>query len=136
MSQIILEALKTKLYAVQTAGTVYASVGGRIYQDQAPPNTALPYLRFAQTDGLVERYFGNVNAHALTVQLDLFGKSDPGWEVLGDVEQVLYDLLEEFSLTVSGYDRGLCTFQSRGARTVDEDAFVLTDTLLIEATDY
>lgn len=136
MSQAILEGLKTKLYAATGAGTLRNALTDRIYQDHAPPDTALPYMRFMQVDGQVERYCGGVNAHAATVQFDLYGTTDAGWEALGDVEEILYALLEEFALTVAGHDRGLCTFQSRGVRAVDEDANVLTSTVLIEATDY
>ena len=56
--QNVLEALYTKLTAVQTAGTVHALTGGRIHHAQAPHNSDLPHLVYLVVANPVERYFG------------------------------------------------------------------------------
>lgn len=133
MSQAILEALKTKLYASQGVGTFYAAVGGRIYQDQPKPNELMPFAVFTSQGDEITHYMGGVEAHKVIVSIDLYGKKDLGWEVLGDIEELLYDLLDQTTLTV--YDRGVVLTINRGARTVEDDAFRVTDEFSIEATE-
>lgn len=136
MSQAIIEGLKTKLYADQTAGTFYAAVSGRIYENQAPQNSELPHCVFTMVNSDVERYMTGQRSFDCTVTFDIYGKADLGLEVLGDIEEKLYDLLDGVSLTVAGADRGVVTFNSRNVRGTEEDAHRITDEVRIQATEF
>ena len=47
MSQVVLTTIYNKLVAVQTAGTVYNLVGGKIYQLEGPQGDVMPLLVYA-----------------------------------------------------------------------------------------
>lgn len=132
MSQAIVEAFKTKI-GTAGVGTFSEAMGARIYQSQAPQNSALPHCVWSVTGSETERMFGGFDILTMNVSVRLFAGMDSG-ETLGDAEALLYTLLEEASLTVSGYDKAVVRFVDRNLRTEEEDSVVIEDTLTIDAT--
>lgn len=132
MSQAIAEAFKSTI-GTTGVGTFSEAVGARIYQSQAPGNSALPHCVWEFTGSETERMFGGLDILTINVSVRLFGGIDSG-EALGDAEALLYTLLEEASLTVTGYDKAVVRFEDRNIRSEEEDAVVIEDTLTIDAT--
>lgn len=132
-SQAIIDAFYAKLVAVQTVGSLYFALGGRIYNTIAPQNAALPLLVYNIISDSDDRNYGSVT-HQMQVQVDLYGKIELGAKALGDIESKLYALLFNASITPVGFDRGVCTFTSRMQLSQDEDAFRITDELTITGT--
>jgi Protein of unknown function (DUF3168) len=134
MSQAMLEGLYTKLTAGPTA--LSTALGARIRHDQGEQNIDLPYLSFFPVDGAPTLGMNGEKTLKMRVQFDLWGNRSAGWEALGDIEQLLYDLLEGVSITATGFDRGVCRFVNRNSRSVEEDALRIIDEITIEGTDF
>jgi len=134
MSQAMLEGLYTKLTAGPTA--LSNALSARIRHDQGEQNIDLPYLSFFPVDGSPMLGMGNEKTLRMRVQFDLWGNRSAGWESLGDIEELLYDLLEGVSITATGFDRGVCRFATRNVRTVEEDALRIIDEITIEGTEF
>jgi hypothetical protein len=128
--------LQTKLTADQTAGSLYDAVGGRISQGYEKQEQNLPYITFLPIVGTPERHMGGATSLEALVQFDIWGDIDLGPKAVQDIEVKLYSLLEGFALTVSGFDRGLVTFTSRGAAMVEEDCWRVMDEIRIQGTDF
>lgn len=143
MSQVIYDGLYTKLTAVQTAGSLYAAVSGRIYDTQKPQGANLPCLVYRVVESPVTPYFGGKTLVTATVEFDIFGPlgdSIPGGgntylQDVGEIEAKLFALLQGFDLTVTGHDRGQCTIKDHGTREFAEaePAWVQTSTYEIRS---
>lgn len=132
MSQAIVEAFKSKI-GTTGVGSFSEAMGARIYQSQAPGNSALPHCVWDVVGSETERYFGGVDVLTLRVSIRMYAGIDSG-ETLGDAEALLYTLLEEASLTVTGYDKAVVRFEDRNLRSDEEDAAVIEDSVTIDAT--
>lgn len=136
-AKLVIDALATKLAASQVAGTFYHALGGRIYQGMAPNNTDKPHCVYQINQNQVIRHFGNVVTQDMTVQFDIYDNRTSGYAANAiAAEALLYSLLDGFALTITGYDRGLCTWNSRGVPQVEEDCWRITNELRVEATDF
>lgn len=131
-----MDALYTKLTADQTAGSLYDALGGRIYNGFAIEEASTPYLCFSAVTGVPERHMGGPVSLDVTVQFDLFGNIELGSKALHDIEVKLYALLEGVSIAPTGFDRGVCTFTTRGAAIVDDDCWRVMDEIQIRGTDF
>ena len=137
--QDILDSLYAKLTDDQTSGSLHDKLGGRIYDTQAPQNAALPLMVFSLVSGDPNEWFNSIVTQFVLVDFDIFTTKlvDPGTATgAGVIEEKLYDLLRSFALTVSGHARGVCIFQTRSARFVEEDAIRITDRIQIIATQF
>lgn len=132
-SQAIVDALRTKLEADQSAGSFYTAVGGRIYNTIAPQNEQLPLAIVNIIADSDDRNYGSVT-HNMQVQIDLYGKIAEGQAALGAIESLLYGLLFNATITPVGFDRGKCVFNSRMQLSQDEDAYRITDEITITGT--
>lgn len=132
-AQDIVNALYTKLTADTSAGSLYDSVGGRMYHGEAPPSASLPLLIYNVIDNPVLHNYGNTTQQML-VQFDIYGKKLLGAAALGSIEAKLIALLDKVAIAPTGFDRGIISFQSRYAATVEEDAWRITDEATITAT--
>ena len=103
MSQIILTTLYNKLIAVQTAGTVYALVGGRIYQLEAPQATVMPLLVYSISDESTQTFMASAteSMHQCDVAFTFYFKPDSTVVTAMAAEAALFLLLQKASLTVS-----------------------------------
>lgn len=135
-TQNILDALYTKLIADQSSGTLYDLLGGRIYGMFAPQDEAMPLLVFNITDDPKGKFFGNKTSEDLAIDFDIYGDAEIGPAAsggVGEIENSLFDLLEGFELSASGYDRGVVLFQSRNVRILEEKAVRVTSRAIIRA---
>ena len=138
MSQAVRNAIATKLVADTSSGSLYDKVGGRIYDMQAPQDTALPLLVFEVIGNQPARWMG-AKGQELLVRFTIYGDKGTGMSATtgaGTIEQSLFNLMDEFALTVSGHDRGLLLFTNRGIATVQEDAIAITSEARVTATQF
>ena len=142
--QALSAGLYTKLTAVQTAGTVYALTGGRIYDTLAPHETgtgnsrsapAFPYLVFSVISDPADRGFSYETQRA-AVEFEIIGDKRGGKATLGTINEALFDLLNGSSITIADHDRGVVTCDDRGFPTIEEDAMVITSIYTVEATEF
>ena len=134
MPQAIKTALYTKLVADQTAGTLYAAVGGRIYEAEGPDDAALPLLTYDVTSSPVAGLFDDEIIVVSTVNFTIFGHRRLGAAAIGDIEDKLFSLIESVALAPTGYDRGVVVCQDRDRRTVLDEIIASESTYTIEAT--
>lgn len=131
-----MDGLYTKLTASTAVGSFYEAVGGRIHNGYAKEEETTPYFTMVPIVGTPERHMGGATSLDVAVQMDIWGAIGAGPKAVQDIEAKLYTLLEGFALTVSGFDRGLITFTSRGAAVVDEDCWRVMDEIRIQGTDF
>ncbi len=129
MSQVILTSLYSHLTAAQTAGTVYALVGGRIFQMEAAQATARPLLVFSIDSEETQAYMSSaaVTMHMCDVSFTFFFAPTSSVATAMVAEDALFLLLHKASITPSDASYAsittLCT--SRGVPTIDEDSIVV-----------
>ena len=94
--------LMTYFNAVQTAGSFYAGVSGRLYNTFAPQPTAYPYAVFFLVADMPEHRFGGEVEEYITIQFNIFSDANSGVEV-NDLFTKLKARFDNCTLTVSGY---------------------------------
>ncbi len=135
MSQKIVEGLYTKLTAATGAGTFYNALSGRIYELEAPQNASLPLAVVTlDTTGVDWSFAGDYHRSAI-VSVELWGLRTAGAEALGDINQLLFTLLQGVDITVADHDRGHVTCLDEGSRYMDEDAINITSQWQIQASE-
>jgi len=133
MSQIVLTSIYNKLISATGAGSVYATVGGRIYQIEAPQAAALPCLVYAITDNEVTTFFGTTakSRQDLIVQNSFFFALSAASAVATamNVEATLFDLLNRQTITPSdaSYTSMEMFALNRGVPDIGED-FITVET--------
>lgn len=123
------EAMATGLGALlvadQTSGSLYDAVGGRIYEQIAPENGALPHLVWnIITDPPDETFNGDdIDAE---IQFDLYGEKRLGMTALGVINDKLFTALQGQSATITNYTG--CSIQclDRGERSTEERGHRIT----------
>lgn len=113
--QSIVDALYTALTTVQTAGSFYALLGGRIYDTFAPSSPTLPFAVFNIITDEVQHYFSHDDI-LCDVQLDVYGRMDTsagGPKVARNIGDLGYALLDRAAITITGYSGCSILCQSR-----------------------
>ncbi len=129
MSQIILTSLYNHLVAVQTAGTIYDLVGGRIFQMEASQATARPLLVFTLESEETQTYMSSAatTMHTCDVSFTFFFAPTSSVATAMVAEAALFLLLHKASITPSDASYAsittLCT--SRGVPTIADDSIVV-----------
>lgn len=136
MSQAIIDAMAAKLASVTTVGSFYDAVGGRIFNTQGTQNCALPYCSFWLVTAIPDRSMTGPVDLPTTWQFDLWGLVSAGASALGQIEQLLYNLLEQADIAPAGFDRGITRVTSRMQQSIDEDAFHIIDLVQVQSTDF
>jgi len=134
MPQAIKSALYTKLTADQSAGTLYAAVGGRIYEEEGPDDAALPLMVYGVTSSPTSGLFDGEFFVVSTVMFTIYGHRRLGAAALGDIEAKLFTLLDSVALAPTGYDRGVVVCQDRDRRSILGEIIASESTYTIEAT--
>jgi hypothetical protein len=129
----ILVGLVSKLTSVQTAGTFYEAVGGRIYRTIAPPDTEHPCCVISVVDDEPDRYFGAADTY-MTVNISLIGLRDAGETALQGIAAKLFTLLETAALTITGHVGGQAWVENRGIPITEDHRIQLTTLWGIAAT--
>lgn len=138
MSQVILTTLYTKLTAVQTGGTVYALVFGKIYQLQGPQSTAMPLLVYSISNEDTQTFMASAteSMHTMDCAFTFYFKPDSSVVNAMAAEAALFLLLHKASMTPSSgtYSTVESICISRGVPTINVDSIVVDSTYRIFAT--
>lgn len=113
--QPIINAIYTLLRSVQTAGSFYAFVGGRIYDTFAPPNPTLPFALVSIITDTVQPYFTD-DGILVDFQVDVYVPMDTsigGPKATRTIGDAGYALLHRSAITVTGYAGCSILCQSR-----------------------
>lgn len=130
------DALYTKLTAVQTPGSLYDALSGRIRQGWVDQRMAFPYLTFNVIASTPQRYMGTAIMLELLVQFDIWCEQEKGVKAAQQIEELLWSLLEGQTIAPNAYDRGVITFTSRGVPTIDDETWRITSEAVIRGTDF
>lgn len=125
-----------KLVAVQTAGSFYSDLGGRIYLIEGDQDAALPQCVVTPVATTVEREIGNHDSRTALYQIDLWDHWTNGHEVLGDINTKLFTLLQGATITPTGFDRGVVTCREEAVVSREEDWWRIMSEWVIEGTDF
>ena len=138
MSQVILTTIYNKLVAVQTVGSLYLSVGGRIYQLEGPQGSAMPLLVYAISNEDTTTFMSSAteSMHTLDCAFTFYFKPDSSVVTAMAAEALLFSLLHKASMTPSSASystiESICV--SRGVPTINVDSIVIDTTYRIFAT--
>ncbi len=123
--QELVKALQTKLTADETAGSVHAAVGGRIYNGPPSLDTALPFLSHFVVTDVPRRSFTEANAQ-LEVQIDIYHNTSAGRAAVGAIADKVFALMDNASLSATGWTGVQAQCTDRGGAQKEEDAFRVT----------
>jgi len=139
MSQIELKAgIYDKLTAVQTSGTLYDDITGRIFEGQARHDETLPLLIYNVILDDPATTFSKNHIDA-TVQFDLYYPASSGAAAAAVTNDKIYALLHTsnqgtaWATTGHATAHGICT--ERGQLTFEEDAIRIRSEFQILATE-
>lgn len=118
-----MQALITAIDAKLLDSTVYNDVGGRVYYDTADTND-LPYIVYSIVSAVPDRTFSERYTE-LIIQFDLFSALSAGKTQITTMYTDLISLLDECSLTITGYT--LVWMRETGLQTFVEDTSALQD---------
>jgi hypothetical protein len=108
VSQQITTGLHSHLTGDKSAGSLYAALGGRIYDTFAPQDTQLPLMVVQKVTNPVTRSVRDVDKQDGTYQVDIYTEK-------------LYDRLNGETFDVAGHDRAVATCINRDRRNIDGD---------------
>lgn len=103
--------------------TLFWSVGGRVYYDTADTND-LPYIVYSIVSAVPDRTFSERYTE-LILQFDLFSALSAGKTEITTMYADLISLLDECSLSITGYT--LVWIRETGLQTFVEDTSALQD---------
>lgn len=118
-----MQALIDSIAAKLLDSTVYNDVGGRVYYDTADTND-LPYIVYSIVSAVPDRTFSERYTE-LIIQFDLFSALSAGKTEITTMYTDLISLLDECSLTITGYTLVWC--RETGLQTFVEDTSALQD---------
>lgn len=127
--------LLTALYSKLSGSTFSTDVGGRIYLDQAPPNTEFPYCVFFVVSDTPEDVFVK-DGESVLIQFDLFSSSSGATE-LATMYADLKSLLDDCAMTITSNTLVWC--RRVGMQSMTEDDITTeagTQTVKHYAVDY
>lgn len=124
MSAPILEALWTKLATTSGSGFV-ADLGGRVYLDIAPEDSALPLCTYVAETSVFSKGTQGTD-HMMRVVFSIFDSADTTADIVAAAGK-LRSLLDGATLSATGYDRVVCILRSRGVPTLADDAWSLAE---------
>lgn len=118
-----MQALITAIDAKLLDSTVYNDVGGRVYYDTADTND-LPYIVYSIVSAVPDKTFSELY-HDVLIQFDLFSALSAGKTQITTMYADLISLLDECSLTITGYALVWC--REANLVTMVEDLSALQD---------
>lgn len=118
--QALIDSITTKLLD----SAVSNDCGGRVFYDTADSFTDPPYLVYSIVSGVPDKTFSELY-HDVLIQFDLFSALSAGKTQITTMYADLISLLDECSLTITGYT--LVWMRESGLQTFVEDASALQD---------
>jgi hypothetical protein len=124
----VVAAIYTKLASVTSAGSFHALVGGRYYFVEAPQNTAFPLAVYTVDAMDNEDQFSGSRVLRGSLAFDIYVEAKTGAAVAMDIEEALFTLLDQQTLTVSGSTYGSVTLQclARGTPTATDEFIIIS----------
>lgn len=127
MSAEIMAALWSRLASLNSPGQFHALLGGRIYQDAAPGDTALPLCVYAATNTRLERGFNNSRTESVTVIFTLYGTQETNDNLVTAIT-ALRTGLDGVNLSPTNYDRARALLKVRGIPEFEDEIWSISDT--------
>lgn len=121
MSQrTITQAIHEKLAATQSAGSVHALAGGRVFHLRAPMETPLPWVRFTLAQDQAQAYFGQ-SGEDIETQLvfEVWHDAHAGAAAAQAINDALHAQLHRQTLDVPGLTDVQIFCLSRGVPELD-----------------
>lgn len=118
-----LQSLNTKI--VSTAATSwYQSLGTRVYLEAAPEDASLPLCVYRVESHEIEPTFAtnNVSRERFTIAFEQYHATNAGITAALAASDSLATLLDNVTLSPTGYDRVVLRSESRGVPEVEEHA--------------
>jgi len=99
----------------------FQGFGGRVYVNEAPANVALPLCVYGVGGHTITQTFGS-DRESLTIEFTQYHPHASGVAVAVAAAESLHTLLDDRTLTATGYDRVVIRAESRGVPAVEDDA--------------
>lgn len=124
----VAKAIYDRLASAQGSGSFHALVQGRYYYVEAPQNTGFPLAVYIIDSIENENQFGGSRILRGSVTFDIFVEAKAGAAAAMDIEEALFTLLDQQTLTTAS-PYGTLTVQcvSRGVPSAT-DEFVMIST--------
>lgn len=137
MSVDIMKAVYARLVVnIGDTGTnpLKVLVGTRIHAIDAPARTTLPLAVYTMDSVDTESFFGaNKIRQVGNFTVTVYAKAESGADSIVDIEQTVFDLLDQVDVTVTNHDRGYIRNLSRGVPELDGEIFRTDSTFEIVA---
>lgn len=122
MSQAILDALKTRLYATTALATTF---GSRMYLDVAPANAALPLLVYRAPTMRTIPHFGGVVRREMSFEFQMFFNNTGSQDIHAGAANLATALATP--LTVTGFDRATFVRTDAGVPSRTDDSWTMIE---------
>lgn len=134
MSQVdVSTAIYTKMTSVQTGGSFYALVGGRIYFAQARDEITIPCAIVTIVSDVPDEYFAGSDLDA-NYQVEIYSPRTSTPETAQAIADALYSLMHRTAITISNHTAGQTWCVDKGAPFPDDDSYGINTQWRIFAT--
>ena len=129
-------AIHTRLGSATGAGSFHALVSGRYFHVEAPQNTAFPLAVWTLEGIANEDQFDGSRIMRGSVTFDIYCEAKAGAAAAMDIEEALFTLLDQSTLTVAGGTYGNATLQcvARGTPTASDEFVIISVTYSLFST--
>lgn len=127
------DAIYTKLTTDQAAGSFYDDVGGRISLNEASDSKALPHCVLAVITDVPARFLGGKRDANALFDIDIY--SNEGIATLQVTNGKLFTLLDNSTITITGFTLGYIQCQETGIVGIDDDRTKITSTWRVIAKE-
>jgi len=97
-----MRALLQAIYSRYTDSAGLSGLVTGLYFDEAPQNTALPYMRYTIISDTTSKVFGLQDKEDVLIQFDIFSDDSSVGEAM-DIYDALVDVYDDCELDVDGY---------------------------------
>ena len=130
MSKVILDAIKTRLYAT---ASLTALVSTRIYLNSAEANDRFPLVIFAATEVRTTPYFGSIVRHEIDLEFQIQLGTTSGLDCYNVADAIATALSTPMSVT--GFDAARATRVARGVPSFTDDGWTMIERWRVVAHD-
>lgn len=118
--QAILQSIAAGI--AETAATSwFQGLSGRVYVNEAPADTALPLAVYGIVRADIEQTFGT-DRETYEIEITQYHPHASGLNVAAGSAEKLHAMLDNKTLTATGYDRVVIRAESRGVPAMQDDA--------------
>lgn len=129
--QALLQTIAANI--AETAATSwFQGLSGRVFVNEAPANVALPLCVYGVVQADIEQTFGN-DREAYSIEFTQYHAHSSGLNVAAGSAEKLHTLLDNKTVTATGYDRVVIRAESRGVPAMQDDAIETTSRFRVTA---